>query len=197
MGNLSKKGREAAAKAGMAMPNGKYPIRSRGELTAAIHLRHNSTEPYGAVRSWIEASAARLGVKVTPAMLASGKYTEFAAKAKGAYGRSASLKWPWLYDKLVSKGYDHSKAAAISNSRVGVRKKGRLNVLNAVDAHNPKIQAKIAKADKAGKHVTGRQLTGHKHRRVVTASANVLEFYNQIHSKSDGRFASGGGGPKA
>mgnify|MGYP001260761338 CR=1 FL=1 len=194
MGNLSKKGREAAAKAGMAMPNGKYPIRTRGELKAAIHLRHHSTEPYPAVRGWISSSAARLGVKITPSMLASA---EFAAKAKGAYGRSASLKWPWLYDKLVAKGYDHSKAAAISNSRVGVRKKGRLNVLNAVDAHNPKIQAKIAKADKAGKHVTGKQLTGRKHRSVLTASADVAEFYNMIHSRSDGRFASGGGGPKA
>lgn len=81
-----------------------------------------------------------------------------AAPAKGRYGRSASLKWPWLYDKLRAKGYDKSKAAAISNSRLKFRKKGRLNVLHAQEAHDPKVLRRVAKADKAGKHVTGKQL---------------------------------------
>lgn len=179
-----------AAKSGTAMPSGKYPIRSKHELRSAIKLRHHSTEPYGAVRAHIQNRASALKVKITPAMLASGSYEEF-GKPKGAYGRSSSLKWPWLYDKLVAKGYDHSKAAAIANSRVKFRQHGRLNVLNAKDAHNPKVQAKILSADKAGKHMTSTQLTGSKRKRVVLASATVVELYNQYHSKSDGRFTSG------
>lgn len=82
-----------------------------------------------------------------------------AAPPGGRYGRSASLKWPWLYDKLRAKGYDKSKAAAIANSRLKFRKKGRLNVLKATDAHNPSVLKRVAKADKAGKHVTGKALT--------------------------------------
>lgn len=80
------------------------------------------------------------------------------AAVKGRYGRSTSLKWPWLYDKLRAKGYDKSKAAAISNSRLRYRKTGRLNVLKATQAHNPKVLAKIRKADKVGKHVTAKAL---------------------------------------
>ena len=83
-----------------------------------------------------------------------------AGPPSGRYGRSSSLKWPWLYDKLRAKGYDKSKAAAIANSRLKFRKKGRLNVLKAADAHNPKVLNRVARADKAGKHVTGKKLTG-------------------------------------
>lgn len=82
-----------------------------------------------------------------------------AGPAKGAYGRSSSLKWPHLYDVLRAKGYDKSKAAAISNSRLRFRKKGRKNVLKATEAHNPKILAKLAKAQREGKHLTRKQLT--------------------------------------
>lgn len=85
-----------------------------------------------------------------------------AAPPKGAYGRSASLKWPWLYDILRSKGYDKEKAARISNSRVRFRKKGRVNVLHAKQAHDPAVLKRLAAADKAGKHVTGPQLAGKK-----------------------------------
>lgn len=82
-----------------------------------------------------------------------------AGPPKGRYGRSTSLKWPWLYDKLRAKGYDKSAAAAISNSRLRFRKAGRKNVLKADDAHNPAVLKRLAKADRAGKHVTGKQLT--------------------------------------
>lgn len=83
------------------------------------------------------------------------------AAVKGAYGRSTSLKWPWLYDKLRSKGYDKSKAAAISNSRLHMRKKGRVNVLHAGEAHDPKVLARVKKTE--GKHVSTRYLvTGRK-----------------------------------
>lgn len=74
-------------------------------------------------------------------------------------GRSNSLKWPWLYDKLVAKGYDHTKAAAISNSRIGTRKNGRISVLKASQAHNPTVLRRLAAADKKGKHSTRGQLT--------------------------------------
>jgi hypothetical protein len=55
----------------MALPNGKYPIRSRRELRAAIKLRHHSTEPYAKVRSHIMKRAAALGIKVSAAQIAS------------------------------------------------------------------------------------------------------------------------------
>lgn len=151
---LNKAYRQAAAKAGIALPNGKFPIPDKAHLKAAIKLRHNTTEPYGRVKSHIQARAAKLHVKVTPAMLASGKYEEFAQGPGKRHGRSNSLKWPWLYDKLVAKGYDHSKAAAISNSRIGTRKKGRISVLKASQAHNPAVLKRLAAADKAGKHST-------------------------------------------
>jgi len=82
-----------------------------------------------------------------------------AGPPKGAYQRSTSLKWPWLYDILRSKGYDKSKAAAISNSRLRFRKAGRKNVLHAKQAHNPAVLKRVAKTQKAGKHMTGKQLT--------------------------------------
>ena len=82
-----------------------------------------------------------------------------AGAPKGKYGRSSSLKWPWLYDKLRAKGYDKSKAAAISNSRLVTRKHGRLNVLKAGQAHDPKVLRRVERADKQGKHLTGKQLT--------------------------------------
>lgn len=108
------------------------------------------------------------------------------AKGPGAkFGRSNSLKWPWLYDKLVAKGYDHSTAAAISNSRIGVRKKGRLNVLTATQAHSPKVQRRIAADDKKGRHSTKKSLT---------SSVVTLDFFNKNHSKADGKFSSGSGG---
>lgn len=69
--NLGKAAREAAAKAGFALPNGKYPIRSRRELRAAIKLRHHSTEPYVKVRGHILKRAAALGIKVSAAQVAS------------------------------------------------------------------------------------------------------------------------------
>jgi hypothetical protein len=74
------------------------------------------------------------------------------AKKVNAYGRSPSLKWPYLYDILRSKGYSKEKAAAISNSRIGVRKGGRLNVLKARAAHNPRVLKNLAKTLAKGKH---------------------------------------------
>jgi len=153
--SLGTAARQSAAKAGLALPNGKYPIRNKHELKSAIKLRHNSTEPYGKVRAHIQARASALGVKLTPAMLASGRYEEFAQGPGKAFGRSNSLKWPWLYDKLRAKGYDKSKAAAISNSRLHLRKKGRLNVLQAKQAHDPAVLKRLAAAKG---HVTKRQL---------------------------------------
>lgn len=82
-----------------------------------------------------------------------------AGPPKGAYGRSSSLKWPWLYDILRSKGYDKSKAAAISNSRLRFRKKGRVNVLRAAQAHNPAVLKRVDRAMRKGKHMTGKQLS--------------------------------------
>lgn len=81
---------------------------------------------------------------------------EFLDEFATAYGRSASLKWPWLYDILRSKGYDPEKAARISNSRAHLRK-GRRNVLTADEAHNPAVLAKVKAA--GGKHRTRGQLT--------------------------------------
>lgn len=77
----------------------------------------------------------------------------------GRYGRSSSLKWPNLFDRLVAKGYSKSKAAAISNSRLKFRVKGRLNVLTAKEAHNPAVLKRLNEAQKKGKHMTRKQLT--------------------------------------
>lgn len=111
----------------------------------------------------------------------------FAAVARKSdrFGRSKSLKWPWLYDKLRAKGYDKSKAAAISNARIPMRKGGRLNVLPAAQAHKSSVLGKLAAADKAGKYSTESQLTGRKRRRSITATAYAdgrVEF--ACHSKA-------------
>lgn len=93
-------------------------------------------------------------VKLTESMVASGKYEEFAQGPGKRHGRSNSLKWPWLYDKLRAKGYDKEKAARISNSRIGMRKKGRISVLPAKMAHDPAVLKRLAAADRKGKHAT-------------------------------------------
>lgn len=93
------------------------------------------------------------------ALAASGRYEEFAQGPGKRHGRSNSLKWPWLYDKLRAKGYDKSKAAAISNSRLRYRKKGRLSVLPAKAAHNPKVLKRLAESDSKRKHATKGKLT--------------------------------------
>ena len=64
------------------------------------------------------------------------------------------MKWPHLYDILRAKGYDKSKAAAISNSRVKTRKNGRVKVLGARAAHNPRVLANLNRAVSKGKHYT-------------------------------------------
>ena len=169
---LTKAYRSAAAKSGVALPNGKFPIPDKAHLRAAVAYRHKTSVPYAQVKAHIIKRAKALGLKVPATLsdddietfalldLSDDEFTEvFAAPPKGRYGRSASLKWPWLYDKLRSKGYDKSKAAAISNSRLRFRKKGRLNVLHATEAHNPAVLKRVAAADKKGKHVTRKQLT--------------------------------------
>ena len=111
-------------------------------------------------------------MKVTlPATLvASGHYEEFAKGPGARHGRSNSLKWPWLYDKLRAKGYDKSKAAAISNSRIHMRKKGRISVLPAKAAHNPEVLKRLG--DSKG-HVTKGKLT--KGVKGLSATAEFLE----------------------
>ena len=101
-------------------------------------------------------------VTLPASLVASGHYEEFAKGPGARHGRSNSLKWPWLYDKLRAKGYDKSKAAAISNSRIHMRKKGRISVLPAKAAHDPKVLKRLAEADKAGKHATKGMLTKKK-----------------------------------
>jgi hypothetical protein len=93
-------------------------------------------------------------MKLPPSLVASGRYEEFAVGPGKRQGRSNSLKWPWLYDKLRAKGYDKSKAAAISNSRRPMRKKGRISVLPVKMAHSQAVLKRLAAADKAGKHAT-------------------------------------------
>jgi len=166
---LTKASRSAYAKAGVALPDGKFPIPDKAHLRAAIAYRHSTSEPYGKVAAHIEKRAKELGQKVHLAAdrniivitLPAGALTA-AGAPKGKFGRSASLKWPHLYDILRSKGYDKSASAAISNSRVAYRKKGRLNVLDATEAHDPAVLKRLAAAEKAGKHVTRKQLTSGK-----------------------------------
>lgn len=98
-------------------------------------------------------------VSLPASLAASGQYEEFAKGPGARQGRSNSLKWPWLYDKLRAKGYDKSKAAAISNAKIHVRKSGRLSVLTKDQAHNPKVLARLREADKKGKHSTRKSLT--------------------------------------
>jgi len=85
-------------------------------------------------------------MKLPATLVASGRYEEFAKGPGARQGRSNSLKWPWLYDKLRAKGYSKSKAAAISNSRIGMRKKGRLSLLTAKQAHDPKVLKRLGEA---------------------------------------------------
>jgi hypothetical protein len=176
---LSKKSREAAAKAGAALPNGKYPIRNRRELRAAIKLRHHSREPYPVVRSHILARAAALGIKIKASQVASAEGTEeFArsAKAQMARRRSAksigqrdpSLRWPHLYDILRAKGYSKEKSARIANSRLRYRKKGRLQGLPYQQADNPAALKRVL-AESSRK-------SGRKSR---TASALVAACYDK------------------
>lgn len=82
-----------------------------------------------------------------------------AAPPKGKYGRSGSLKWPWLFDVLKAKGMPASKAAAIANAQKKFRKKGRINVLTAKEAENPTVRERIAKAEKMGEKPTAKSLT--------------------------------------
>lgn len=93
-------------------------------------------------------------MKLPPSLAASGRYEEFATGPGKRHGRSNSLKWPWLYDKLRAKGYDKSKAAAISNSRIHTRKKGRISVLPVKMAHSKAVLKRLAEADRKGKHAT-------------------------------------------
>lgn len=58
--------------------------------------------------------------------------------SKSIGGRSPSLRWPHLFDLLRAKGYSAEKAARISNSRVGMRKKGRLEGLTYGKANDKK-----------------------------------------------------------
>jgi hypothetical protein len=113
-------------------------------------------------------------------IVASGRYEEFAKGPGARHGRSNSLKWPWLYDKLRAKGYDKSKAAAISNSRVGMRKKGRLSVLPRAASHNPEVLKRLAEADKQGKHATKGQLTKGLKFSVEGRSEEFVAFLDRV-----------------
>lgn len=95
-------------------------------------------------------------VIIPESLAASGRYEDFAKGPGARHGRSNSLKWPWLYDKLRAKGYDKSKAAAISNSRVHMRKKGRWSVLPAKAAHNTEVLKRLGESKG---HVTKGKLT--------------------------------------
>lgn len=134
-------------------------------------------------------------VTLPESLVASGRYEEFAQGPGKRHGRSNSLKWPWLYDKLRAKGYDKSKAAAISNSRLRYRKKGRISVLPAKAAHNPKVLKRLAEADRSGKHATKGKLT-----KGLRASALREEFMDTIafacHSKACAPPPVGAGGSK-
>lgn len=152
---LTKSSRAVYAKSGIALPDGKFPIPDKAHLRAAIAYKHKTSEPYPRVKAHILKRAKDLGVTVH---LSADVAEAFAQGPGKRQGRSNSLKWPWLYDKLVAKGYDHSKAAAISNSRIGMRKKGRISVLTAEQAHNPKVLAKLRESDKKGKHATKKSL---------------------------------------
>ena len=137
-------------------------------------------------------------VLLPEALAASGKYEEFAQGPGKRHGRSNSLKWPWLYDKLRAKGYDKSKAAAISNSRIHMRKKGRLSVLPAKAAHNPKVLDRLAKSAKDRKHATNGKLT--KGINLSAHSERLQEFVGTIefacHSKACAPPPTGSGGSK-
>jgi len=138
-------------------------------------------------------------VLLPEALAASGRYEEFAQGPGKRHGRSNSLKWPWLYDKLRAKGYDKSKAAAISNSRLRYRKKGRLSVLPAKAAHSPKVLSRLAESDSKRKHATKGKLT--KGLDLSIMSENMNAFIETIefacHSKACAPPPTGSGGSKA
>lgn len=167
--SLSAEARRIAAEKGEALPDGSFPIRNRRELLAAVQRRKAGNISEKRVIEHIRKRAEALGVEVDlppvgseePAqvMMSSNEDSVIVISfdpaalvaAGGKYGRSPSLKWPWLFDTLKAKGYDASKAAAISNSRLKFRKKGRLNVLTRQQAHNPAVMARVRKAQEAGK----------------------------------------------
>lgn len=122
-----------------------------------------------------------------PATLVASLTEDFAKGPGNRVGRANSLKWPWLYDKLRAKGYDKSKAAAISNSRLKFRKKGRISVLDAKTAHNPAALRRLAAADKAGKHSTKGSLR---------ASAHIASIAFACNDKSCAPPPTGTGGSK-
>lgn len=98
---LSKEARKAAAKAGTALPNGKYPIRTKRELRAAIKLRHHSREPYPTVKAHILRRAAALGVRLKASQVASAKSLTSADRP----GRATIMA-----SSLVAACYDKSCA---------------------------------------------------------------------------------------
>lgn len=108
-------------------------------------------------------------VQLPQALAASGKYEEFAQGPGKRHGRSNSLKWPWLYDILRSKGYSKEKSARISNARRHMRKKGRISVLPAKAAHNPKVLKRLSESKG---HVTKGKLT-----KGIKLSANRTEEF--------------------
>jgi hypothetical protein len=154
---LDKASRQAAAKAGAALPNGKFPIRNDRELKAAIKLRHHSTEKYAVVRAHILRRAAALGIPIKASRVASATpFEDFArskreqskrrASSKSIAGRDPSLRWPHLYDILRAKGHDKEAAARISNAHLKKRKKGRLEGLPWKKADNKKELRKLLRA---------------------------------------------------
>lgn len=166
--SLSAEARRIAAEKGEALPDGSFPIRNRRELLAAVQRRKAGNISEKRVIEHIRKRAKALGVEVDlppagsdePAevMMSASENTvivvsfdpEAITAAGKRFGRSPSLKWPWLFDTLKAKGYDSSKAAAIANSRLKFRKKGRLNVLTRQQAHNPAVMARVRKAQEAG-----------------------------------------------
>jgi len=64
----------AAAKAGLALPDGSYPIRNRRELMAAVRRRRQGNAPYAQIVAHIRKRAKALGVKLN--MTASGDFAD-------------------------------------------------------------------------------------------------------------------------
>jgi hypothetical protein len=60
----SKAARAVAAKGGLALPNGSYPIRNKRELRAAVRRRHQGKAPYAQIVGHILNRAKSLGIKV-------------------------------------------------------------------------------------------------------------------------------------
>lgn len=101
-----------------------------------------------AARSWANAIVAEMDDEdsVTAAAIPGKRGYSKKRYPKSIGGRSPSLKWPHLYDLLRAKGYDKEKSARISNSRIGMRKSGRLKGLPWSQADNPKALARTLKA---------------------------------------------------